>query len=148
MSLFSTHMNRVYYHYLSILLVGDLNHPPLAALIAIATVVLIITIIVVAIIIFLVVLVWHKKGMSYQVTVIAMAISKILGRVSTDGIETTPNEVYGVSTDGIETTPNEVYGVSTVGIETTPNEVYGISTHPLQGHVYEDVKSILGTSTL
>ena len=124
---------RVYYHYLSIPLVGDLNHPPLAEPIAIATVVLIITIIVVAIIIFLVVLVWHKKGMSYQVTVIAMVISKILGRDSTDGIETTPNEVYGVSTDGIET---------------TPNEVYGISTHPLQGHVYEDVKSIQGTSTL
>ena len=64
MSLFSTHMNRVYYHYLSIPLVGDLNHPPLAAPIAIATVVLI-TIITVAIIIFLVVLMWHKKGMSY-----------------------------------------------------------------------------------
>ena len=133
MSLFSTHMNRVYYHYLSIPLVGDLNHPPLAAPIAIATVVLIITIIVVAIIIFLVVLVWHKKGMSYKVTVIAMVISKVLDRDSTDGIETTPNEVYGVSTDDIET---------------TPNEVYGISTHPLQGHVYEDVKSIRGTSTL
>ena len=53
-----------------------------------------------------------------------MVISKVLDRDSTDGIETTPNEVYGVSTDGIETTPNEVYGVS---------------THPLQGHVYEDV---------
>ena len=71
--------------------------------------------------------------MSYQVTVIAMVISKILDRDSTDGIETTPNEVYGVSTDDIET---------------TPNEVYGISTHPLQGHVYEVVKSIRGTSTL
>ena len=105
MSLFSTHMNRVY---LSIPLVGDLNHPPLAAPIAIVTVVLII-IVIVAIIIFLVVLMWHKKGMSYKVTVIAMVISKVLGRDSTDRIETTPNEVYGVSTDGIETTPNEVY---------------------------------------
>ena len=45
-----------------------------------------------------------------------------------EGIQTTPNEVYGVSTDGIETTPNEVYEVSTDGIETTPNEVYGVSS--------------------
>ena len=57
-----------------------------------------------------------------------------------DTIEMNSNEVYGVSTDGIETTPNEVYGVGTDGIETTPNAVYGVSTHPLQGHVYEDVK--------
>ena len=141
MSLFSTHMNRVY---LSIPLVGDLNHPPLTAPIAIVTMVLII-IVIVAIIIFLVVFMWHKKGMSYKVTVISMVISKVLGRDSTDGIKTTPNEVYGVSTDGIETT---VYGVSTDGIETTPNEVYGVNTHPLQGHVYEVVKSIRGTSTL
>ena len=65
-----------------------------------------------------------------------------------DTIETNQNEVYGASTDGIETTPNEMYGVSTDGIETTPNEVYGVSTHPLQGHVYEDVKSIRESSAL
>ena len=35
---------------------------------------------------------------------------------------------------------NAVYGVSTDDIETTPNEVYGVSTHPLQDHVYEDMK--------
>ena len=92
---------------------------------------------------------WHKKGTSYKVTVIAIiVISKVLDRDSTDGIETTPNEVYRVSTDGIETTPNEVYGVSTDGIETTPNEMHGVSTHPFQGHVYEDVKSIRESSTL
>ena len=50
--------------------------------------------------------------------------------------------------DTIETNQNEVYGASTDGIETTPNEVYGVSTHPLQGHVYEDVKSIRESSTL
>ena len=36
---------------------------------------------------------------------------------------------------------------TTDGIKTTPNEVYGVSTHPLQGHVYEDVKSILQESS-
>ena len=50
------------------------------------------------------------------------------------------NGKYSPECDGIETTPNEVYGIGTDGIETTPNEVYGVSTHPLQGHVYEDVK--------
>ena len=50
-------MKRVYYLYLSIPLVGDLNHPQLAAPIAIVTVVLI-AIITTAIII---VLMWHKK---------------------------------------------------------------------------------------
>ena len=57
-------------------------------------------------------------------------VPKVYG-VSTeiDGIETTPNEVYGVGTDSIETTPNEVYEVGRAdGIETIPNEVYGIST--------------------
>ena len=57
-------MNRIYYHYFSIPLVGDLKYPQLAAPIAIVTVVLI-TIIIVAIIIFLIVLMRHKKGMSY-----------------------------------------------------------------------------------
>ena len=37
-------------------------------------------------------------------------------------------------------TVNEVYGVGTDGIETTPNEVYGVSSHPFQGHVYKHVK--------
>ena len=167
---FNTYKKSIY-DYFSIYLVGDLNHPQLAAPIAIVTVVLITINIIVAIII---VLMWHKKGMSYKVTVIAMVISKVLGRdstddiettvygVSTDGIETRPNEVYGVCTDGNETTPNEVYGVGTYGIETalnevygvgtdgietTPYEVYGVSTHPLQGHIYEDVKPLQGSST-
>ena len=42
--------------------------------------------------------------------------------------------------DTIEMKQNEVYGISTDCIETTPNEVFGVSTHPLQSHVYEDVK--------
>lgn len=50
----------------------------------------------------------------------------------TDGIETTPNEVYGVSTDSIKTTPNEVYGVGIDGIKTTPNEVYGVITDAIE----------------
>ena len=50
--------------------------------------------------------------------------------------------------DTTETNQNEVYGASTGGIETTPNEVYGVSTHPLQGHVYEDVKSIQESNAL
>ena len=65
--------------------------------------------------------------------------NKVYG-VSTDDIETTPNEVYGVNTDGIETIPNEVYGVGTDGIETTPSEVYGVRDLPVQDHIYEDVK--------
>ena len=68
-------------------------------------------------------------------------------RYAKDTITIKTNEVSGVSTDSIEITPNEVYGVSTDGIETTPNEVYGVSTHPLQGHVYEDVKSTREGST-
>ena len=42
--------------------------------------------------------------------------------------------------DGIETTPNEVYGVCTDGTETTPNEVYGECTDLFKGHTYEAVK--------
>ena len=47
----------------------------------------------------------------------------------------------GVSTDGIETTPNEIYGVSTYGIEITPNVVYGVRDLPVQDHSYEDVNA-------
>ena len=37
-------------------------------------------------------------------------------QMNTDGINTTPNAVYGISvTDGIKTTPNEVYAVTAPG---------------------------------
>ena len=66
----------------------------------------------------------------------------------TSGYRSTVTPSIQYLKDTIEMNPNEMYGVSTDGIETTPNEVYGVSTHPFQGHVYEVVKSIRGTSTL
>ena len=63
-------------------------------------------------------------------------------RVSTDGIETTVNEVYyGISIDGIQTTPNEVYGVSADSFDNNQRQVVLCQSNdnfsPI--HVYENI---------
>ena len=81
---------------------------------------------------------YYKHSITFEIDICTLQgnvkslVSKEMNEVSTDNIETTPNEVYGLRTDGIEITPNEVYGVSTDDIETTPNEVYGLRTDGIE----------------